>query len=584
MISVLAALADGPSYTISFPERRQNLVDVEATVPAAGPTTTLFMPIWTPGSYLVREYAQHVEDLTATGPDGAALAVRKTTKNRWEVDTGGLDSFTLRYRLFARAMAVQGNFADAEFAVLNGAPTFIAPVDREGPYAITVVRPDDWSTTVSPLGEGDRFVAPTYDLLIDSPLVVGNPAISAFEVGGVPHLLVDVPPVAPWDSAKAADGARRVVERMEAFWGSFPYERYVFVNVLGEAGGGLEHLASTHMITSRFNTAKDEAFQGWLGLVAHEHFHAWNVKRLRPEGLGPFDYEREVHTPSLWVAEGFTSYYDDVLLARAGLIDEAEYLKRLAKNLDSLQSTPGRSHQPVDRSSHDAWIELYRRDEHSANSAISYYTKGAVIAWVLDARIRAATAGKRSLDDAMRTLYARHSGERGYRPEDLVAAFSETAGEDLGPLVDRLTRTTEEIPYDEALSWFGLRFEGAEPKDDEAWLGLTVSGDRVTGVRRGSPAWDAGINVDDEVLAIGGDRVSGASVERRKPGERVEVLVARRGRILTLTAELAAKPGALSVAVDDAAGKPEEKRRAAWIGPAPGVVVESTEKAGKVKK
>lgn len=571
--ALATAAAGAPSYTLSFPDRAVHLVDVRAELPASGARTTLFMPTWTPGSYLIREYAQHVEDVVATGPDGAARAVRKVAKNRWEVDTDGLDGFTLAYRVYARQMAVQGNFVDREFAALNGAPTFLVPVGSDGPFEIAVQRPDDWALTVSPLapfaadgsGLSDRFTAPDLDALIDSPLVVGNPSVRAFSVDGVPHLLVDVPHVEPWDSEKAVAAVQRIVEEARDFWGGLPYPRYAFLNVLGEARGGLEHLTSTQMITSRFATTQDDTFQSWLGLVAHELFHAWNVKRLRPIELGPFDYEREVYTESLWIAEGFTSYYDDVLLARAGLISEAEYLKRLGANVEALRSTPGRLHQPAARASRDAWIEHYRRDEHSANSAMSYYTRGALIAWVLDARIRAESRGKRSLDDAMRLAWARHR-ERGYTPDDLVAVLSEVAGADLGPLVARLSASTDELSFDDALALFGLRSTGGGTDREAAWLGAAMNGDRVASIVRDGPAWRAGLNVDDEILAVGGDRVSGGSVARRAPGERVELLVARRGRVMPLSVVLAAKPEPVGLEVDPKASRAAARARAEWLG------------------
>jgi predicted metalloprotease with PDZ domain len=203
---------------------------------------------------------------------------------------------------------------------------------------------------------------------------------------------------------------------------------------------------------------------------------------------------------------------------------------------------------------------------------------------VLDARIRALTKDERSLDDVMRLAYARYSGERGYRPDEFVAVVSEVAGQDLAPFVEQLTQTTDELDVTEAIALFGLKLDGTEPNADEAWLGATMSGDRVMAVRRDSPAWQAGLNVDDELIAVSGDRVSGGSVERRKPGERVELLVARRGRMLTLSAELGKKPGTLAVSVDPKAAKAAQKRRLAWMGPAPGVVVEPKKKADEAKK
>ncbi len=574
LILVAAAIAADPSYTLSFEDRQAHMLDVAAEIPVDGDSTELFMATWTPGSYLIREYARHVEGLEATTADGTVLEVVKSSKNRWQVDTRGLegDTFRLSYRLYCKGMNVRANFVDSDFAMLNGAPTFIVPADLEGPYAITVERPAGWARTLTQLApdDADSFTAPDFDWLVDSPIVVGNPSVQSFTVAGVEHLLVDIPDVDPWNSEKAAQGAKRVAEAQIDFWGVVPYERYLFLNVLGEAGGGLEHLDSTLMITSRFNTEDDDAYERWLGLVSHEHFHAWNVKRLRPKPLGPFDYQDEVYTRSLWIAEGFTSYYDDVLLARAGLITEDTYLDRMSTNIQRLLSTPGRQERPVSQASYDAWIKYYRRDANSVNTDISYYTKGSVVAMVLDARIRKLSKGDRSLDDVMRLAYERYSGESGYTPEQFVEVLSEVAGEDLSSFVDSLVNTTDEIPLGEVYEVFGLKRKPApnDPTDAEAWLGIGRSGDTITQVRADGPAWAAGLNVGDEILAVGMDRASdlSATLEQYAPGDEIEILVSRRGRLRRVPVTLSKKPSKVVLEVDDKARKRAKKMREDWIG------------------
>jgi len=567
---LLAAIAATPSYTLSFPDRQAHLLQVEATLDATGDRTELFMATWTPGSYLIREFARHIEGLEALGPDGEPLHVHKTRKNRWEVDTTEVSSITLRYRLYSRSMNVRANFVDEDFAVLNGAPTFIVPADLQGPYSITVERPAGWARTLTQLSpeDSDSFTAPSYDLLVDSPIVVGNPSVQRFEVDGVEHLLVDLPDTAPWDSEKAAVAVKRAVEAQREFWGQIPYERYLFLNVLSESRGGLEHLGSTLMMTSRFNTLEDEPFQSWLGLVAHEHFHAWNVKRLRPRALGPFDYQDEVYTESLWIAEGFTSYYDDVLLSRAGLIDSDEYLERMSKNLSRLQSTPGRLQQPLSHASYDAWIKYYRGDENSVNTAISYYTKGAVVAWVIDARIRTLTGNQRSLDDAMRLAYTRYSGDQGYTPEQFVELLSEVAGSDLAPFIEQLVDRPGEVDTSEAIALFGLQLSPPSEDEPTPWLGIEMGGSVVKSVRRDGPSWEAGLNFEDEILAIDGDRTRNplSVLDRYQPGDTVELLISRRGRIRTVEVRLGTQPADPKLSIDDKARKSAVKRRESWIG------------------
>jgi len=315
-------------------------------------------------------------------------------------------------------------------------------------------------------------------------------------------------------------------------------------------------------MTSRWRSRTREGHLEWLSLAGHELFHAWNVKRLRPIELDRFDYEREVYTQGLWMAEGLTSYYDDLFLVRAGIATRDEYLKRLSKQVETLQSTPGRLVQPLRAASYDAWIKYYRRDENFVNTGTSYYTKGAVVGFLLDARIRRATRGEKSLDDVLRLAWRRYSGERGFTEGELRQAVEEIAGRAAGEWLERAVSTAEELDYQEALDWLGLRFTldrsregGADDaeegrKEPGAWLGIETEVQKsrllVTEVKRGTPAYAAGLNVGDEILAIGDYRVPPESWAERlksyRPGERATLLVARRERLTRLPIVFGEKP------------------------------------------
>jgi len=582
------------SYVLRFPAPQTHYVEVEALVPTDGqPAVELMMAVWTPGSYMVREFARNVEDMTAAGETGAALAVEKTLKNRWRIATGGAARVRVRYRLYAREMSVRTNFVDAGFAILNGAATFITRAGSERrPHDVRVVLPPAWKEAIcalpsppdAPPGERDiAFRAADFDTLVDSPLYAGNAATHHFTVDGKPHILVDEGEDALWNGRQAAADVERIVREEAAFWGGLPYERYVFFNLITEGSGGLEHKGSCVLMTSRWRPHTREGYVGWLGLVAHELFHAWNVKRLRPQALGPFDYENEVYTRDLWVPEGLTSFYEDVLVHRAGLSTRKEFLKRLSKEIESLQTTPGRRVQSVADASFDAWIKYYRQDENFASSGVSYYTKGAVIGFLLDARIRRATAGRASLDDVLRRAYSRFSGERGFGAEDLRAVASEVAGTDLGPWLHQALETTAELDYKEALDWYGLRFTESKKKekdeDDEekpGWLGAEteVQGGRlvVTQVKRETPAYEAGLNVGDEILAVGDYRVPPTVdgwKERLKsypPGTEGSLLVARRERLLRLPVAFAAEPHLVWKLEEDPKASPEQRAHLeAWL-------------------
>ena len=584
-------------YTVRFPAPQTNYVEVEAAFPTGGRATLdLLMAVWTPGSYLVREYERNVEALTATG-GGQPLPVDKTTKNRWRVTTNGARDITVRYRVYSHEMSVRNNWVDADFAMLNGAQTFLTiAADVAGPptpaytwtsprvarpHDVTIELPPGWKTSISglpaaPGGAANHYVAPDFDTLVDCPIVAGNPAIHEFTVAGKPHYLVDVGEDGVFDGARAARDLQRIVEYDRGFWGDLPYDKYVFFNVLTGGGGGLEHKNSVMMMESRWATTTRERYVGWLSTASHEYFHLWNVKRLRPIELGPFDYERENYPRSLWVSEGLTDYYADVILARTGLITGDEYLRQLSSAIRVLQLTPGRLVQSAEMASFDAWIKQYRPDENSANTSISYYTKGAVAGFLLDARIRAATSGARSLDDVMRLAFQRYSGARGFTPQDFRRAASDVAGVDLGPWFQKVLDTTDELDYQPALDWFGLAFEAPKgPESTGAWLGAVTrdEGGRlvVTSVHRGTPAYEAGINPGDEIVAIDNFRVTPSQFDSRldtfRPGTKVSLLVARRDELKRLDATLAVEPPARwNLNLQPGASQAQQEHLKSWLG------------------
>jgi predicted metalloprotease with PDZ domain len=532
-------------------------VEVEAVVPTGGqPCIELVMAVWTPGSYLVREYARHIENVRAQTPDGRHLAVEKSRKNRWRIQTHGTNPVHVTYRVYCREMSVRTNWVEADFALLNGAPTFLTLVENGArPHAVTLILPQSWHTTMTglepvPNGKTHHYQASDFDTLVDSPILAGNPAVYMFVVNNKPHYLVNEGEGGLWDGPRAVRDVEQIVRAHWQMWGVLPYDRYVFFNMITEASGGLEHHNSTVLMTSRWHARSRKTYMDWLSLVSHEFFHVWNGKRLRPVELGPFDYENEVYTRSLWVVEGITSYYTELGLRRAGLCTDAEFLERLSRTIERLQTTPGRLVHALEMTSYDVWIKLYRNDENSLNTTISYYTKGAVVAFLLDATIQRTTAGARSLDDVLRLAYARYANARGFTPEEFRATAQEVAGVDLTPWFVHTLESVEELEYTEALEWFGLRFTTQGTPSTKAWLGLSTKIDQgrlvVTQVPRHTPGWEYGFNVDDEILAIDDYRLRpeqwDARLEQYRPGEQVSVLVARRDRLLRLNVTFAAEP------------------------------------------
>ena len=587
MTHVAIAAAQTPvepiRYTVSFPAPQTHYVEVTASVPTARrPEVELMMAVWTPGSYLVREFSRHVEAVTAVGADGRAVAVEKSDKNRWRVSSGGAPTVTVRYRVYGREMSVRTNWVDAGFALINGAPTFLTLADGVArPHEVVINPAAGWNrsmTGLADLGGGPhRYRAPDFDTLADSPIVVGNPAVYEFSVDGKKHYLVNEGEGGIFDGAQAAKDLERVVREHRRMWGALPYDKYVFLNVITEAAGGLEHKNSTTLMTSRWATRTRRAYIAWLDLASHEYFHAWNVKRLRPVELGPFDYENEVHTRSLWIAEGITDYYADLALHRAGLTTRDEYLDSLSSKIEELQTTPGRLVQSAELASFDAWIKYYRPDENSANTAISYYTKGAVVAFVLDGRIRKATSGARSLDDVLRAAYQKYAETSGFTADQFRAVAEQVAGVSLKAFWDANVTGTAEVDYAEALDTLGLRFRSVTAPADrpgKAWLGITTRNDAgrlvVSQVRRDTPALAAGLNVDDEILGIGEFRVRAdrwdARLEQYKAGDRVSMLVARREQLLRLDLTFGTEPTrGWRLEVNPAVSDAQKSARDRWL-------------------
>ncbi|MEM9860038.1 MAG: PDZ domain-containing protein [Myxococcota bacterium] len=585
--------ADGETieHTLRFSAPQTNYFEIETSFRTEGLTTgpdedaaggvgvDVMMAVWTPGSYLVREFAKHVRELRASTPEGEALRVFKTAKNRWRVVAEGgevPERVVLRARIYAHEMSVRTNFVDDEFALLCGAGTFLVPVQgQERPHDVSIDMPEGWAESVTGLdpypNEAHRYLARDFDELVDSPIALGNPSLHRWDEGGVPHVLATFGGADVWDDEKAARDVEAITRVQHEFWGVVPYQRYAYINLAMGGGGGLEHRTSTIMLTDRWASRDDDEYRRWLGLVSHEFFHTWNIKRLRPAVLGPFDFENENYTDDLWIVEGLTSYYDDLLLRRAGLLDDDQYFGRIAKGIARLQGTPGRRVQSLSASSFDAWIHFYRPDENSRNTGVSYYTKGALVGLLLDARIRDATGGSRSLDDAMRIAYARYSGDRGYESEDFKAICEELVEESLDDFWTAYIEGTEELGYDAALAVFGLRFASSDGSA-EPFVGLSAGeGARIV-VREvvdGSPAFDAGINVGDELIAFGDERLPESWTERvgrYESGDAVEVLVSRRGLLRRLTLTLGEAPRddwTLEVDVNSSPGS--RRQRDAWL-------------------
>lgn len=579
-------------YTVSMHRPHTRHFDVEGRFDTDGRAALeLTLPVWTPGSYLVREYARHLQEFSAADEAGHALSFRRTDKRTFRVETAGAREVVARWRVYANDLTVRAAHFDDTHGYFNGATLFLHDERaRHQRHLVRIDAPQGWKTHVALPREGDSFVAADYDTLLDSPFEVGPLEAERFTAAGVPHEVV-VWGKGNFETKQLLADLEAIVETEAQLFGGLPFERYLFIVLLSDKGrGGLEHKASTTLLYPRFGFRPKKSYEEFLTLAAHEYFHLWNVKRIKPRSLVPFDYGRENYTSLLWAMEGFTSYYDTLLTRRAGLLSGARYLERQGENLTSLAQTPGRLVQSLDDASLCAWIKYYRPDENSTNSSVSYYLKGEVVALLLDLEIRARTADAKSLDDVMRLLWARYGDEKGVPEEGVEAAASEVAGESLAGFFAKSVHAPGELDF-APLAHVGLELRrrvkesssdkgGTPGKDKEpgaprGYLGATTraQGERtfVTQVLEGSPAQEGGLHAEDELLALEGYRVEHdklvARIEEHPPGTPVTLTVFRREALRALQVTLGARPQDMLFLAKRADATAAQKRAyQAWLG------------------
>lgn len=544
------------SYELSFEDAQVHYADVKMNISGLDREyVDVKMAVWAPGSYLIREFSKNVESFRVVSGE-EDLRSEKTGKNTWRIYTGGAEAIGITYRVYAFEMSVRTSFINSDHAYLNGTSTFMfIEGEQQLPSTIKIIPHEGWEKISTGLeaDPGDPFTlfSPGYDILADSPIEIGNQEIITFTAAGVPHE-VAVYGGGNYDKEKLAADFSKIIEEETAVFGENPCERYVFiVHFLPSGGGGLEHLNSTTLQFPRQALESEKGWASFLGLMAHEYFHLWNVKRLRPVALGPFDYGRENYTHMLWVAEGFTAYYDNWMVRRTGFFTPEEYLEEVAGTIGTVENTPGNRVQPVAEASFDAWIKYYRPNENSYNTNISYYSKGAILGMMIDMAIREHSRGKQTIDDLMKYLYERFYKEldRGYKDEEFQEAVERFAG-DMDDFFEKYVRGTDPVPYNDFLSTAGLKLVKSQPYLQQAYLGASLenTGDNlvVTRVVRGTAAYEYGINVNDVILSIDGERATGPDhlLQGKDPGDKISVKVLREGRERSIDVVLGANENA----------------------------------------
>jgi predicted metalloprotease with PDZ domain len=536
-------------FEVSFKEPQAHYAEVEMNISGIATKTYIDvkMPVWTPGSYLVREFAKSVEGFGATA-NGKTVKVEKVNKNTWRIFNAKTSAVKINYRVYAFEISVRTAFIDASHAFLSSANIFMYPAGMiKTPSTVKIIPFAGWdkvSTGLEPVaGQKFTYTAPDFDILFDSPIEVGTQDVFEFNAAGVRHE-VAMYGGGNYDKERLKVDMAKIVEQATAIYGENPNKHYTFiVHNYAQGGGGLEHLNSTVLGASRNQYSSSMGYNGFLGLVAHEYHHLWNVKRLRPIALGPFDYDNENYTTNLWIAEGFTSYYENKFMLRAGFTNPQGYVSSLLGAIGTVMNTPGSKINSAAESSFNAWINpAYRPSENAKNTFISYYTKGEVVGTLMDLEIINATKGAKSLDDVMKAMYLQcKTLKRGYTDAEFKAMVEKISGISFTSFWDKYVTGTVPVEYAKYFSYAGIDVVNENEGKSVPYLGAAAartpggSGKVIVGsVTRGSGAWNGGVNVNDEIVSI--DEVPAemmlermAVITNKKVGDVVKVSIVRDG-------------------------------------------------------
>lgn len=532
------------SFSVDLAEVTHHLVHVTMEFVAPRDNPLVQMASWCPGSYLIRDYARHVRNVTATA-FGEPVPMVKTDKATWQLVVPAGAKVMVRYSVYGHELTVRTNHIDASHAFLHGPATFMyLPAARQTPIAVNVVNAPPTFTLETGLTKMGpwQLSAASVDELLDGPLHCGVQETFAFSAKGTPFRL------ACWGARPVGgkyhvtdlvrDLERIVTAHMERM-GDVPFSEYTFVVLFSpDAYGGLEHGNSSINLIGTTALATQKSYEHLLELLSHEFFHAWNGKRMAPAALHAFDYTKEAYTRCLWVMEGMTSHYDRWSLQTARVISTKSYLEKVLDDWTRLLAIPGRRLQSLEASSFDAWIKLYKPDETNLNTTVSYYLKGGLALLAMDLEIRRRTENERSLDDALRFLWQTYGAKGRPYPEDVQADVSAAVGLDLSACFARTIQGTDDPLLPDELAHLGLELF-AHPGEG-AGLGVSVSAGKITGVFDDSAAAKAGLSPGDELVALDGFRIHGASdaelrtlLGMRKQGETVDLAFFRRGRLLS---------------------------------------------------
>jgi predicted metalloprotease with PDZ domain len=514
----------------------------------------LKMPVWTPGYYMIMDYPKYVINFSVADGSGNNLKWEKTSKNRWNINTEGRNTLKVTYDVFAFRVSVADSFLDDGRGFISPTGIFLYPAgQKDHPVTVTIVPFEKFtevSTGLDPVaGKKNTFYAPNFDVLYDCPILSGNQEILKFETGGIPYTIA-AENLGKIDRAKLVEDYRKIVETATSLIGEIPYKHYTFIQ-MNRGMGGLEHSNSMAVFSNRLDFDSSDVSDGWLTFIAHEFFHLYNVKTIRPVALGPFDYDKENYTDMLWFSEGVTSYYENIILNRAGFFTRDELFREMKMSISNYESIPGHLFQSVASSSYDTWMLFFNRAENASNTTISYYDKGCALGMLLDLKIRYESGNKKSLDDVMRTLYQVYykDKKRGFTDKEFRDVCEKIAGSSLDEIFEIYIPTVQEVDYQKYLGYAGLTIDLTPHEIPGAWLGITTreeSGNlTITRVEWNSPAYNAGLSPQDMIREINGEKASNDLLNKAlntgKPGDKIKVTVSHRDIVNNVEVSLGKK-------------------------------------------
>ena len=549
VITLISMTLKAINYSVRFPNVKSHYVSVDIVFNANGRDYVDFkVPVWTPGSYKIREFSSAFENVSAEN-----LKVSRLNKNTWRIFTNGKSQVNLSYDVYCFTVSVRQSYVDEYYAFLHGVSVFgYLEGYEDEKIELTIYPKDNWKNLEVSLPKLNKsnitFTCTDYDLLADSPIALGNFDTIGYESGNVPHKVVMIGE-GNYDLSQIKEDFKKISDSQIKMMGGHPSEQYIhFIYNIAQGGGGLEHANSQTSMMSRWNYTNANKYRSFLGLIAHEYFHLWNIKRIRPMELGPFDYDKEVYSEMLWIAEGITSYYDDRTLLLTGKYSEDEYLKIISSQINRLENTPGKKVMSLAHSSLLAWVKAYLPNEESANKTISYYNKGLLAAVLLDLEIR--KSSNHSLDDVMRMLYSDIylREDRGFTQQEFVTICSELADKDMNDFFNDVIYSVKHLNYN-IFNDFGIDLLIKNKNLNQSWIGVSSKLQEgkviITKIISNSPGVESGLSVNDEIIAINGWRLSSKFedyLSKFEIDERIVISYSRDEKMQTTKLRLLANP------------------------------------------